>query len=614
MRGRGYWLLLTLGSALLGPAAARDLQPFDSSELLLNALQLGVGHPPGQPAYALPAALLVRLFPAGAAFSLSLFSAAASLGCALIVLRLASRLSGGRGACSSALAIAALWLVPGVWDLSTRPEVYQLASALLLGGLGLVVARGARQSGASLLVAGGLTGLGAAVHPALALPLMLAALVGVLVFAPSPRRGLAWSMVLGLGVLCGCLPYLYLPWAGGHADGALVWGAPLRGDDLAHYLLGRDYRSWGLSPLEYMLNLGRAFVWLADQWLLPWAIVGAVGFALTPLPRLLRLLPLVLTTFAIATIAANHPFVPDNPDYAGYLLPSLWLDAVGAALLVSLLVDRWHRRVSRLMGVSAVASSAAILLVLFSARAVAAWPVARSPSATRTVAERVLGEVPPRGLLLLESDYLVFPCLVLQQQGVRRDVTVLNLGWASSSWYWQHLAALDPELPRPLPPTPLEVAGMPRREARVAALLFKMIDRPLAAESLRLASLAGGRSCRAGWLALGRCSSAEEKRGGGQWRLELAALSERHAGADSLDARVLVRFALDRAEEAILERDRAGAWAILRAGLSPSLRAQLPADLPPERVAAATPVRAEGPQALASPDRLLLRLRDLLMP
>src|SRR5260370_10565838 len=128
MRMCGVVLALA-GGAYLGLTAARDLQPFDSSEFVLNAIEVGVGHPPGQPGYVLAAALWTRLLPVAPAAALSWLSAAATVLAALLALRLARRLSPGRSSWADAAALAAVWLVPGVWDLGTRPEVYAPAAA-----------------------------------------------------------------------------------------------------------------------------------------------------------------------------------------------------------------------------------------------------------------------------------------------------------------------------------------------------------------------------------------------------------------------------------------------------------------------------------------------------
>src|SRR5437868_3641258 len=54
-------LVATAGALYFGWTAARDLQPFDSTEFAFNAVQLGVGHPPGQPLYLLLSAAAVRV-------------------------------------------------------------------------------------------------------------------------------------------------------------------------------------------------------------------------------------------------------------------------------------------------------------------------------------------------------------------------------------------------------------------------------------------------------------------------------------------------------------------------------------------------------------------------
>ena len=58
-----------------------------------------------------------------------------------------------------------------------------------------------------------------------------------------------------------------------------------------------------------------------------------------------------------------------------------------------------------------------------------------------------LRALPKRSLLILKSDHWVFPTLYVQQiERVRPDITVFNIGFQNSSWYWRWLSQLHPHI------------------------------------------------------------------------------------------------------------------------------------------------------------------------
>jgi hypothetical protein len=313
----------------------------------------------------------------------------------------------------------------------------------------------------------------------------------------------------------------------------------------------------------------------------------------------------------VLLIAANHPFIATNPDYDGYLLVGVWLSAPALGDLVALL---WGRRGG--LATQAAVALATIIPVLAGALATpAVWTRARRSShVCRGLAEAALAETPKDGILLVSADHLVFPLLVLQEvEGLRPDVAMVNAGWASSSWYWEHLANRHPGL-RDAVRAALagpRTAALGPRESRLHAFITAS-GRPLAAESLALASLSGGRPCRGGILSLG--ASACQAR----------PLADPAAGAESLrrlgdeveegslDERVLAHEALTHADDAWLDGDPAGAWRWLVAGLPAALRRALPPDRP-DRPAAPFVTRTvfHEPRALSGPEQLLARLADL---
>lgn len=589
-----------------GATAARDLQPFDSAEFALNAVQLGVGHPPGQPFYLIVGALFVRMMPIGAPWALSLLSAVGTAATLLVALRIARALRGGESGWGDAILVGTACLLPGVWDMATRPEVYSWAALLLCGGAGLIL----NGSNRRIPAAGLLFGLGASVNPAMAVAVALAvlpALVAWLARDFDRRKARALAAAIGMGLI-GLLPYGILPLLGAHPHDAVVWGEPLRGEALRHYLAGRDYRSWHLTLGEFAHNLAAALAWLLQTGQLPLILLGALGFLRSPLPKLARIIPLLVTLFSLSLLALNHPFIPTNPDYDGYLLPAVWLSAAGLPLLAAPLRERPSGRL--------LAAALAVALALFGARA--GTPLASrtrwNDHVTRDAARRLLDETPPRGVLVLEADHLVFPALYLTEVEHRRDdVLVVNAGWASSSWYLRHLAARRPDLP-PVP-------AAPSRDERLAGF-FAAMQRPVVAESAALAALAGRPTLCRFVVAAGTCPAPANPTDTPLPHL-FAALLDSPPG--SLAERVACQTILQRADNAVRTGDLRAAFMTLqgiegRADLGglPRIPDGFPLDVPAPRraveAALAARTRLRVPVALGGPGLVVLRLGDLVAP
>lgn len=616
-------LLVLVATAYFGATAARDLQPFDSAEFALNAAQFGVGHPPGQPLYLLLGALFVRILPLSAPWALSLLSALATIGALFVALRLARALGGRDLGGIDALLVGAACLLPGVWDMATRPEVYSLAALLLCGGAAALTRHisqaqqsplshwergsGGPSDNRGVRVAGLLFGLGASVNPAMAIAVAAAvapALIGWIWNAPTRNRLFALGSAIVAG-LVGLLPYGLLPILGANPHNAVIWGEPLRGDALIHYLAGRDYRSWHLTAGEFAHNLAAALAWLLQTGQLPLILLGTLGFLRSPLPKPARIIPLLVTLLSLSLIALNHPFIPTNPDYDGYLLPAVWLSAAGLPLLAAPLRERPRGRL--------IAAALAVALGFFGARATT--PLASrtrwNDHVTRDAARRLLDETPPRGVLVLEADHLVFPALYMTEvEHLRDDVLVVNAGWASSSWYLRHLAARHPDLP-PVP-------AAPTRDERLAGF-FAAMQRPVVAESAALAALAGRPALCRFVVAAGPCPSPANA---SDTPLFGALLDSRPG---SLAERVACQTILQRADNALRTGDLRAAFMTLKviegradlAGL-PKLPDGFPLAAPAPRpaveAALAARTRLRVPIALGNPALVVLRLGDLVAP
>jgi hypothetical protein len=556
---------------------ARDLQPFDSTEFVLNAAQGGVGHPPGQPLYALFAAAFVHALPLSPPTALSLLSVLSTVGCVWLALHL------GRASMVGAVAAVAALLLPGVWDLATRPEVYATAAAFSLGAVAMHPQKGRGPAFATGLW----LGAAASVNP------IIGVQAGLVVLCASGAR-LPFLAVVG-GGLCGLAPYLLLPVVGAHPREALVWGAPLSGQALVHFLAGRDYRGWHLGLGEFAGNLGLAARWLMVRGLLPLLLLGTIGEARAKVPLGRRMAIPLATAIGVLFIATNHPFIDTNPDYDGYLWLPAWLAVAGAARLAD------ERRWLAVAAPLAIAAAGVLSGPPLGAR------VRGATSVTRALAVEALREAPDGAVLLVESDHLVFPLFYLTEvERQRSDVVVLNVGWASSSWFWQHLVARDSHLATAVDTALMRTPppGWPPREARMATFL-EAAARPVVGESLRLASLAKGRPCLGRLYARAAPLCLAALPGDGP-----AWLAAQTAPPESLDERLIAATGLSRADDAWRTGDAGLAWRWLHAALPARLRDQVLAERPsrpaPPFHPAASPARA-----LAGAEDLLQRFADL---
>ncbi|MCK6573616.1 DUF2723 domain-containing protein [Myxococcota bacterium] len=459
--------------ALFVATGSRDLSHYDSAELSLVAAQGGLGHPVGQPLHTALGYLVALM--GGGAWAFNLLSAVPAALCAVPALSLADHWAGpgapGRG-------LRALVVVAGLshvvfWEPATRVEVYALATLPALWTLARWAALDARPEAPparALLVAGVALGLSASANPYVAIG---AAVAGAPAFFLGTRRTRSLLRALGLttaGGLLGLVPYAYVFWAA-ERTGVFVWG----GDDLWRYFRGVDYTRNRLALAEPLsVKWGRFVEWsLAMALWLPW-LLGLLG-ALRRAPRLPGLLAWVFMTLLLLS---NTQYLPEIPDYFGYLMLPFALSAAGAAAWIStrtLVVGR------------------ALLTVLFGLPTFLAGPgpLARTRSTdavARALSTRVLETAPEGAVVVVASDHFVFPLHYLQSvEGLRPDVVVLAWGLSSSSWYWRHLYERHPTL------LPIDLPGPP--DERLRRFLAAQGDRPVVLESGELVGAARLRVC-----------------------------------------------------------------------------------------------------------------------
>jgi hypothetical protein len=290
---------------------------------------------------------------------------------------------------------------------------------------------------------------------------------GVLAPLVAQRRWRSIALTTASALVSVCASYGYAFAAKARETQTLAWSAPTTARELRDLILARDFAqnvslgvagwlsnalafSWdlarsgaGLFVLAGLLGLGLRRDGRRDPWL------GALAFS---------------TLVGVAMVAANARYRADNPDYGGYVLVSCALATAGVlrALATS-------PRTAQLAGAFGLAA-----LGLWSALA-----HGRPAGSVRALAQRALDAAPPRAIEVLESDHLLFAVLYLQTvEGVRTDVTVLNPGWASSSWAWRWALARDAALRVDLRP------GVGRERRLALALRERAPARAVLAERL----------------------------------------------------------------------------------------------------------------------------------
>ena len=522
---------------------ARGLAWFDSGELALVGSQLGLGHPPGQPLYTLLLGLFARLPGIEPLAGMNLFSALTAAACALPTDRLVARLTPAtpRVRCLALLCVGGL---APMWDQGTRIELYGLATLLSLTLLaaGLAVAQAGRRDARAWLGLGVLSGLLACVNPVFALASALA--VGLYALPMLGRAAPLAVLAAVAGAVVGLLPYAHLWWVHDATD-RLVWGELDHWPGVRAYLTGADYRgtehgAWGEVPA----HVAQWLVWLTTQGGAPVVALGALGWLGVTLRRHLALAILPAATGAAFTFTYGAAFFPEVPDYNGYLAPAMWLGACGLAVVV----ERLPR---------APIWAAGLLLATLATGERPLWDRTRADLvAPRGLAEAWLGAAPADAVLLVRSDHLVFPLMYLQEaEGRRRDVVVLNTGFAASSWYWRRLYRAHPDLPV------IELRA-PDTRTRLRRLVAGT-TRPVVAEDGALLAGLGLRPCSRTWGAATGPACAEAVDDPAAFADALR--SWRHG--DAVTTNVLAAISFSRAETLWALGDASGALVALRAGV-----------------------------------------------
>lgn len=479
--------------ALAVARAVPSVDWLDSGNLVVSAFWMGVAHPPGEPAWLVPARL-AQLLPVGdLAFRCTLLSAVFVAACAWPLCWLVRALGGSRR--SELLAGLLALLGTSVQLQAVRGEVYGLTLLFLLLALAAAIGRSGLRSSAAL---GFLLGLGAGVHP-----LLVAAAVPALGLARVLRGAFGVRDLLagGLAGLAGFGVYAWLPLRA-LALPERAWGNP---DSLSRFidvLLARTFaRNFG-DAADATPLLDNA--WVVAQvgglallpLLLPLAWI-AWKRSTSPAARTLALVwPLWWLGNALTVLPQNKVFT-SNPDLHGYL-------AVGAVALVPLAVvgiEQLRARRALVDGIAWAVCGLLLLSLLASDRS--------GNHLARRYATELSAHLPPGAVLMTSGNDPAFTWLYLQGVERRRaDLVVVHRILLGHSHEERRLAAT------------LRSVGLPWTPGLRAAPLDHLaaLDRPFYLElrEPEQAALADGRLLRhglvAGWGGVPRAPPPEPER------------------------------------------------------------------------------------------------------
>jgi hypothetical protein len=502
LRRHGAWLATFCLGVYYAFSASRDLSLYDSGELALAAVQLGLGHPPGQPLHTLLGHVLSRVTAGAPLWGVNLLSALPGALTLLPAARISEQLSAG---VPERMRLAVPWLLllfalhESLWEPASRVEVYTLATLLALSAIAHALPLLTQEREASELLrrttrAALLLGLCACSNPVIAVAAGLALAPGLIAAAVRARAVIVTLGVAAVGGVIGLLPYAYLPLVAARDD-VMIWGGLSDWPSYVRYLTMRDYaRNQTLGFWEWLAHAGAWGAWSVEHLLAPVLIIGLGGFfAARARLRFAVSLFVCASAVLIALVASNVGWNLEVPDYNGYMACTYWLAAAGATALF--VRCRWQRQHF------ACAAIALCLAAGFLSPPVPAARTRASDRLARTLAERVLEEAPRGAILVTFADYFAGTLFYLQEvEKQRPDVVVLAYGLTASSWHWRRLFALHPDL------KPIDFSKRGNRLFRVRDWLKDNASRPILLELFGLAGVLDLRVCeggvyfRTGWL------------------------------------------------------------------------------------------------------------------
>ena len=462
MEGRTakFWIggLILLNLLWLVKTSANFVGYVDSGELAVACFSLGIAHPTGYPFYTLIGKALTMFHPGSVIEGVTFVSVIFGLGSGILFVLLLSKLlrrlnvfanskPGSLLAASTSMVV--LLYCPIMWSLSVTNEVYTLHLFFVTSIFFLVLTATGHAYGqlARTVVLGSyLIGLALSHH--LSTVLLIPALIfWVLANRSIRKRAVRLLLVSIPAFILALTVYLYMPIRALQSPIA-NWGNPSTIENLVRHASGWQYQVWMFNK-----SLSGIFGSMAD--LLVMTVTQFPIFMLIP-----AVLGLVVLTVKdrIASVFIAIVFVTNLVYLAGYTIPeidtyllpmimiyALWAVTGTAAICVLILKAGGRRRIVRF----APYLTAGVLL------AVGLYMIA----VNRNFADRsdyryvetqstlLLNSMEPRAVMLTANWDFYSPLLYKKfAEGVRTDVTAIDIELLRRSWYYDFIAESDPNL------------------------------------------------------------------------------------------------------------------------------------------------------------------------
>ncbi|XP_076833837.1 transmembrane protein 260 isoform X4 [Brachyhypopomus gauderio] len=245
-------------TALYVPRVQRTVPGGDSGELITTACELGVAHPPGYPLFTMLASLAIRLLPTASpahsvAVLCALFGGVASGALCYTVCRVSGP---GPGAVLAGGSFAVSRLV---WQWSLVAEVFSLNN-LFVGILFALsacfhTAESVSQKKKFALWGALCCGLGLCNQHTLVLYVLVIVPWALIQLSAHSGLRLLDLLALGLCLLAGFLPYLYLPVSSYLNTARWSWGDQTTLTGLLTHLLRAEYGTFSLAKSDLGINL-----------------------------------------------------------------------------------------------------------------------------------------------------------------------------------------------------------------------------------------------------------------------------------------------------------------------------------------------------------------------
>jgi hypothetical protein len=432
----------------------------DDGELIRAVWGLGAAHPPGIPAFLLLSKPLTLLPLGSIAMRAHLATIVAAVAAVMLVRLLA--LSWGSGNHGAHLAAAAFLAMPIAWQQSRLARAYPFLAAATLLIILLATrlddeGRGDRRLPALLLF---ICGLGMTLHQLMLIP--TAAVAALLLWRRAPGTVAALPLAA-----VGAIPFAALPLRSAAAAEPVGWGSPSTLRTLLDHLLQTEYAAKvGDSGSTVLSQAGTIVGSLPRE--LTWPLLALSALGLVVLARRRPAAAALFLVIAAGTMALRALYGGETgPDayrvIVRYLLGPLALfcalAGVGWGILLRFAGERDR------FSTGSLSTLLTILAVGTIAMRPAATFRAETPWLWHDQARGTLLSAPPRGIVLVGGDDILFPIWYLQGLGgYTPDRLAISVDGFGRSWYREETASAA-----------AHAVGLPQRTVRDADTALELV-------------------------------------------------------------------------------------------------------------------------------------------